>query len=383
MKTIFRTLAAVSIASALSVAWGFEDEYEEDFEDEISEESSVEEEAEETGDPELEAISLNKADDKHYSTLPYCRKLVGTAEVRRPGSVIWEPIEEGRFYALGTMYRTKGANTELIIKFGKEVDVEIKGVASFGTRAQPLAEKSRTIVLVSGKIMVKLPRNFPDGLFVVTAPGFKVINLKGNSSYEYEKVADGDGDLALIKCITGDLAVEGRNFRIPAMKPANEVKIRTTLDQLITRIFGMRGDCIVNLDQGRVRVKDYATGETNDEEKKLDWKLSPQTAVRIHRAVPALGSKMAVTVMTFDAVGDMKNRCAFTENMVEVNSGELGSTSKADREAIAKKAAESGDVSATDVDVEVEEDYEEDVPDEEAPASDEEDDSLDDEDFDF
>ena len=48
---------------------------------------------------------------------------------------------------------------------------------------------------------------------------------------------------------------------------------------------------------------------------------------------------MAVTVMTFDAAGELRNRCAFTEGRVEVNSGELGPTSKKDREDLAKRAA--------------------------------------------
>ena len=124
------------------------------------------------------------------------------------------------------------------------------------------------------------------------------------------------------------------------MKAAQEVEIRASQDLLFTGLYGKRGDYIVRLDQGRVQVKDYETGKINIEDKVLDWKLSPQTAVRIHRAVPALGERMSVTVMTFDAAGELKNRCAFAEKLVEVNSGELGPTSKKDREELAKKAAE-------------------------------------------
>ncbi|MBQ1344763.1 MAG: hypothetical protein IIY62_00230, partial [Kiritimatiellae bacterium] len=222
----------------------------------------------------------------------------------------------------------------------------------FGTRAQALGEKSRTIVLGYGTIDVKLPRNLPEGLFVVTAPSFKAINLAGESRYTHRRsedldknakrrhVGDGDGEDWLVRCVTGTLTVEGRHFRIPAMKAAQEVEIRASQDLLFTGLYGKRGDYIVRLDQGRVQVKDYETGKINIEDKVLDWKLSPQTAVRIHRAVPALGERMSVTVMTFDAAGELKNRCAFAEKLVEVNSGELGPTSKKDREELAKKAAE-------------------------------------------
>ncbi len=345
MKTFVRTLAVIAAVSALGASARAGDEFDEAL-NAPSESAGVGEDAAETADGEAAGekssgeTPASKTAEKVYHIIPYCRILDGKAEVLRPGGTVWEPIKEGKFYPLGTSYRTSGARTRLVIKFGKKVDVEIKGEASFGTRAQALGDATRTISLGSGTITVRLPRNFPDGLFVVTAPGFKVVNLKGDSRYTYTKAADGDGDTVVIRCVTGDLSIEGRHFKVLSMKVANEIKIRTSLDQLYTGLYGSRGDYVVRLDQGRRQVKDYATGETREEEKALDWKLSPQTVVRIHRAVPALGEKMAVTIMTFDAASELKNRCAFTENTVEVNSGELGPTSKKDREDIAKKAAE-------------------------------------------
>ena len=299
--------------------------------------------------------------DKHFHILPFGRRLdlasspdrpVGSAEVLTPMAKEWAPVKEGKFYPLGSTYRTTGPDTKLRMQFGTYIEVEINGDAQFGTRAQALGEKSRTIVLGYGTIDVKLPRNLPEGLFVVTAPSFKAINLAGESRYTHRRsedldknakrrhVGDGDGEDWLVRCVTGTLTVEGRHFRIPAMKAAQEVEIRASQDLLFTGLYGKRGDYIVRLDQGRVQVKDYETGKINIEDKVLDWKLSPQTAVRIHRAVPALGERMSVTVMTFDAAGELKNRCAFAEKLVEVNSGELGPTSKKDREELAKKAAE-------------------------------------------
>jgi hypothetical protein len=49
---------------------------------------------------------------------------------------------------------------------------------------------------------------------------------------------------------------------------------------------------------------------------------------------------MAVTVMTFDAAGNLKNRCAFAENRFEVNSGELAPHDKNSQAELEKKAAE-------------------------------------------
>lgn len=379
MKTLIRMLAVCSAVTALNT-WAQDDDDSDEGSDEATEVSSAETEgateSAEGDDEAAEGEEEPKAKkEKYYTSIPYCRMLDGKAEVLRPGATEWEPIREGKFYALGTTYRTFGAQSQLLIKFGNEVSVEIKGEASFGTRAQPLGEPTRTITLMSGTIKVKLPRNLPDGLFVVTAPGFKVVNPKGDSRYTYEKSPDGDGDTAVVRCVTGDLSIEGRHFKVLSMKAANEVKIRTTQDQLFTGLYGSRGDYIVRLDQGRYLIKDYGTGESHEEEKTLDWKLSPQTSVRIHRAMPALGDKMAVTIMTFEASGELKNRCAFTEHTVEVNSGELGPTSKKDREAIAKKAAEATETVAAEAETTTDAEAEE--PSESSESSSSNDDELD------
>ena len=295
-----------------------------------------------TGDPIIDAANAlaSKQGEKYFHILPYCRRLEGAAEVMTPGTNGWTAIKEGKFYPLGTSYRTIGEETQMTVRFGENVEVVIKGEASFGTRAQPLGDPSRMITLLSGTITVKLPRNLPAGnkLFVVTTPGFQVYNLAGDSRYTYSTT--GDGDETDVRCVTGSMAIEGRHFKIPSMRAANEVRLRTSQDLLFTGLYGVRGDVMVTLEQGQILVKDYATGENHIEDKSLDWKLSPQTAVRIHRAVPALGERMSVTVMTFDASGEIKNRCAFAEKCFSVNTGEIGPTSEKEREAIAKRAAE-------------------------------------------
>lgn len=297
---------------------------------------------EESDDPIIRAANAlgDKSKEKYFFILPFCRSLEGRAQVLTPGTNDWAEVKEGRYYPLGTRYRTLGEDTALCIKFGKEVEVVIKGEASFSTRAQALSEPSRTISLVSGTITVKLPRNLPqqNSLFVVTAPGFKAANLAGDSRYTYATAVDGDE--VTVRCVTGSMSIDGRHFSIASMRAANEIKIRTSQDQLFSGLYGMRGDIMVKLDQGQVQLKDYETGEMKIEDRFLDWKLSPQTAVRIHRALPSIGERMSVTVMTFDAGGELKNRCAFAERCYQVNSGELGPTSKKDRDAIAKRAAE-------------------------------------------
>ena len=79
----------------------------------------------------------------------------------------------------------------------------------------------------------------------------------------------------------------------------------------------------------------------------LEWRLSPGTRVQINRAVPAVGEKMSVSVMTFAADGSLKNHFAYVEGLAAVNSGELVAASKEESDKLAKRAAEAaGDAAA-------------------------------------
>lgn len=342
MKTMFRTLACASAALAASVALSQE------------EDDPAAELAEVAG-----ASAAKSQNEPKYFLMPLCslaecapaagKDAVSACEVMRPGAAEWQPVEEGRFYPLGSAYRTVGAETRLVVKFGPWAEAEIVGDASFGTLPRPMGDKTRGIALMSGTVTVRLPRNTPEGLFTVTAPGFSVKNLAGDSRHTYEST--GDGDLAVVRCVTGTMSVEGRHFSIPKMNAANEVKIRTSQDLLFTGLYGTSGDYVAKLDQGLVTIKDLETGATKVEPKTLDWRLSPQTAVRIHRALPAIGKRMSVTVMTFDASGALQNRCAFAEGRSEINSGELGeAVLEAQSEDLAKKAAEASETEAVEAD---------------------------------
>ena len=162
----------------------------------------------------------------------------------------------------------------------------------------------------------------------------------------------GDGDEAKVRCKTGSLGVEGRHFDIPTMRAADEVKIRTSRDHLFTSLYGTTGNYVVNLDQGlctREEFDDEGHVKAIVEKGNLAWHLSPRTQVIINRSVPAIGERMSVHTMTFDAAGALQNERAFSEGRAEVNTGELVAKKKKTEE-LAKRAAEMTETSAaTDV----------------------------------
>ena len=317
---------------------------------------------------------------KYFTTLPVCTLADGTVEVKIPGSAEWQAVEEKRFYPLGSLFRTLTQASRLVVTFGKNSEVTLYGLSSFGTKAQPLDDMTRTIVLGEGELKLQLPQNMKDGFFFVSTPGFKVGALSGES--KYVRRMTGDGDEVRVKCSSGSMSIEGRHFNILQMRAQNVVRIRMSQDLLFTCITGMGGDYMCKLDQGLVEVKNYETGVSTIEQKFLDWKISPQTNVRIHRAVPKIGEKLAVTTMTFDASGVLCNSCSFVEERFEVNTGETAPMAKERKAELAKKAQEATE-SVLGADVAVQPAAEASAEDEDKPAEEKTQSKSSDDDFDF
>lgn len=264
-----------------------------------------------------------KEEVKWFFTLPVCRTIQGEASVLKPGAQKWEAAEEGRFYALGSSFRAEKGGS-ITIAFGKGSTVTVENGASFATRSQTLAIPSRTIVPTGGEMLVKLPGTMKSGLFFVTTPGFTIKNMAGNSKVVYSDKVDGVD--AIVRCVTGTMEVEGRHFAIPQMHAADEFRIRTSHDELETVIYGKSGDYVMNLDRGIVArkvVQDDGSIKEVFSPEKLEWHLSVGTRVQINRAVPAIGERLSVTMMTFNPAGEMRNNFAFAEGCGSVNTGEL------------------------------------------------------------
>lgn len=294
---------------------------------------------------------------KYFTTLPVCKSILGSVEVMIPGSSEWKPVEVNRYYPLGALFRTLTVSSKLEMQLGKKCFVTLYGNSSFGTKAQGLDDMTRTIVLGQGELKLRLPQNMQDGFMFVSSSGFKVTGLSGES--KYIRKLTGDGDDVRIKCSSGSLSVEGMHFKVLQLRAQNAIRLRTSQDMLFTCITGIGGDYMSKLFQGLVEIKNYETGTSKIEEKYLDWKISPQTNVRIHRSRPQLGKNLSVVIMTFDASGVLCNSCAFTEGRYEINTGETAPTAKDRKAELIKKSQESADTGSVVTDSPAEESSEE------------------------
>lgn len=353
-----KTVLTIVAASAAALAFAQENETKVDSGEQASAEGEV--------------ATTKAPTPQLFTALPLCRLAENGAEVLLPLETAWSKAEEGRFYPLGARYRTR-AGGKLMLMFGPESSVTIEGESEFATRVQPLSEKSKRIIeLCRGTVSVDFARNTPQGAFFVSAPGFTVKNLAGESRYVYEN--RGDGDFVSVRCVTGTLGLEGLHFDIAELRAANELHIRTTRDRLTTFLYGVSGDFIVKIDQGVVTkavVGDEGERKEVTAKSVLDWHLSPETKVRIDRLRLAVDGPMSVAVMAFDAAGELRHNFAFAEGCAEVNSGELVAAPKQEVEDVAKRAAEATETSAADAEDAKAEDAEGEEKKEEKKADDE------------
>ena len=261
---------------------------------------------------------------KPFTALFRCVRVNGVTQVLKPGASEWTKAEEGRFYPLGSAVRTvseAGSPVSAEFSFGPEATIKLEGAAEAATRAIEIGERARTLELKSGCVLVNLPRTLKEGLFSVSAPYFTCSNLAGESLFDYQRLADGDE--AVVRCVTGTMTLEGRHYRIARMAAANQVRIRSTGDDLYSWLRGESGDSKVELDQGMVIEKNFETDEDKEVKRTLEFTLSPRCAVKIFRRRSPVGGNMLVSTMTIDATGEIKNRCAFAEGRANVNTGEL------------------------------------------------------------
>ena len=284
-------------------------------------EKPAEEKAAEAEDSPIPAAQAEAP--RVFHALVRCKEVSGTVEVLKPRTEGWTAVEEGRYYPLGSAFRSvavKGEEAAAVFEFGPESFVSISGPAEFATREAPTDAKDRVLELRAGRVTVKLPRTMTDGLFSVAAPHFTCRNLAGESVFDYD--ASGDGDKAVVRVVMGSLALDGRHYRIARMSSANQIGIRTSEDALATVLTGESGDYAVTLDQGVMRQRDFDTGENKEIVKTTSFQLSPQCVVKLFRSKSEVGGRMIVSVLTMNPSGEVKNRYTFAEGLYNVNTGE-------------------------------------------------------------
>ena len=253
----------------------------------------------------------------------------GKLELQLPGSQDWVAVAEpGRYYPFGSTIRlVEAEGGEAFARFGIGPDaaITLSGNSSVATREIAIGAAERTVLLKGGKIGLELPRTLKDGLITVVSPDFTCKNIAGESRYECKECVEGRE--VTVRVVTGSMAIDGRHYCFEKVGVADQLRIFTSADALLTSLYGESGEAKAKLDCGVKSVLDPETGAYKDVAQSLEYALSPKCAVKIWRKVSektAGGSgRMAVAIQTFDAKGNDKNFRTFFEARANVNSGEL------------------------------------------------------------
>lgn len=268
-------------------------------------------------DSAIERAALKSA-PKYFHELVRFSDADSDVFVRLPRQTEFTLAEVGKFYPNGSAFRLSDGTAEF--EFGKEALLKVSGKAEFSTANVGFSARERTVIPVCGTFTVTLPRTMPTGLFSVAYPNFTAKDLAGESRHEL--TPSGDGDEAVVHVITGMLALDGPHYKVTRMSAADRVRIRTTGDKLFTSLRGEAGDYKVTLDQGVSTYKDPISNEMKTQVRNIEFSLTPQCAIKIFRKRSEVGGRMAVSVMTFDPAGEMRNRFTFAEGTASVNFGE-------------------------------------------------------------
>ena len=300
----------------------------------------------ETAEAELDPALVKAAAKpaaKFFHALVRLSVANGEVQVRLPKEKTFVKAVEGKFYPTGSHFRTAGGSAEF--EFGKEAVLKVADDSEFGVSESDISSQQRTAIPIRGTFTMSLPRTMPTGAFSLAFPNFTAKDLAGESRYEL--TPSGDGDEVVVHVITGMLTIDGPHYKVLRMSAADRMRIRTTGDTLFTSLRGEAGDCKVSLDQGCTTYKDPISGEVKKQDRRLDFSLTPQCAIKIFRKRSQVGGRMAVSVMTFDPAGEMRNRFTFAEGAANVNFGEevvriQDISFKTDKKAGGKKASEDG-----------------------------------------
>ena len=272
-------------------------------------------------DPALVKAAAVKPAAKHFHALVRFVASDGEVKVKLPRTNDFRPAVPGKFYPNGSMFRCSGAATAAAeFEFGKDATLKALGDVEFGTRDADISDQRRTVILSRGTVAASLPRTLPTGLFAIAYPNFTVKDMAGDSRHEL--TLSGDGNEAVVHVTTGMLSMDGLHYSIGRMSAADRIRIRTTGDALFTSLRGEAGDYKVSLEQGVVSYRDPISGAVSNQTRRLDFSLTPQCAIKIFRKRSQVGGRMAVSVMTFDPSGEMRNRFTFAEGTASVNFGE-------------------------------------------------------------
>ena len=319
---------------------------------------------------------MNRAETNTFYSFIRCREKSGTVQMqirtdrngdskddddKNPCRFDWDKhhgsvdVKEGRCYPLGSIIRMNDdgkTSARVMFEFGSHASL----VASEG--AEFVLKRSRgpklTLVILKGRVDLKLPSELEEGRFRVKTPFCSCENLAGESwfnccraDHSADRAFDNDKDDCfrrrdhiIVHCVTGSMALSCRSFKLPRLVAANQICITQVPSPMVdprdskgssmsttlaTSIKGDAGDCQVLLDNEMlIKIKDYPeikdkikAEEMLEKAKAFDFLLSPQCVIEMSESC-VMGSLSHFSIITVNDKGERENYIEFSNPRWEV-----------------------------------------------------------------
>ena len=270
----------------------------------------------------------------------------GYDDAERPSCHYWDyywdnsrgsvDVEDGRSYPLDSTVRVIGddkMSARAVFEFGDNASLVASEGAEFAIKRS--GGPQLTLVILKGRIDLKLPLELKEGLFRVETPFCSCENLTGESWFKYNLVDrsassvfddDKDDDFGrhdniIVHCVTGSMAISCGAFKFPRLVATNQIRITRvpgprdpiigSRQTFVTSIKGEAGDCKVLLDKEKLRGGKKAE-EVLEKANAFDFLLSPQCVVKESDSY-VMGSRTHFSITTINvgrfwwSKGDKKN----------------------------------------------------------------------------
>ncbi len=230
----------------------------------------------------------------------------GLCEVRKPGSSVTEPASKGRAYPYGTAVLT-GRDSSAIVVLSKNDAIQLGADTAVTVSSDLDRPENKILRLDRGHIVSSTnPDNEAEALIVETPVG-RAQALSGRCSFVLQATTD---DFTLdVHAESGTLSIDGPQFRVPELKNGYKMRITTTRDHSMTRLYNTLGDYTLLIDNG-----------TPDP---LQIDTSTQSSVRIWREHAPVGGRLIVSILATGADGKGRECFAFAVGQPDVASGML------------------------------------------------------------
>lgn len=203
-----------------------------------------------------------------------------------------QPVKLNRAYPLKTLFST-GPDSLVELRLSDRISLRILARSRVLIDEAPELPRARRIRLLAGSIEVNTPEDLKDlEAMGVDCYEISARQMCGRTAFEVKSATSVDSTI-LVRGITGRCKIIGPHYVVPSIRAANQLQVAHALNHSYTRLESLAGDYAVELANGTAEPTAFP--------------LSPKAMVKMWRKNNQTTGHIAVTVLTIQPSGRIKN----------------------------------------------------------------------------